>query len=76
MQVDIHKAKNQLFELGNLAHLGEKVIITKTGKPYLDLVPHRERTEPRTPGRLKGRIHMAEDFDEMPEEVIRGFEDG
>ncbi|MFA9459775.1 type II toxin-antitoxin system Phd/YefM family antitoxin [Thiohalorhabdus sp. Cl-TMA] len=51
-------------------------MIARAGKPYLDLVPHRECTEPRAPGWFKGRIHMAEDFDATPEEVIRDFEDG
>ena len=75
MQVNIHEAKSQLSKLGELVLKGEKVVIARAGKPYLDLVPHRERTELRTPGRLKGRIQMAEDFDTTPEEVIASFED-
>ncbi|MFP4614783.1 MAG: type II toxin-antitoxin system Phd/YefM family antitoxin [Thiohalorhabdus sp.] len=76
MQVNIHEAKTKLSKLGELVLKGERVVIARAGKPYLDLVPHRERTEPRAPGRFKGRIHMAEDFDATPEEVIRDFEDG
>lgn len=75
MQVNIHEAKSRLSKLGELVLKGERVVIAKAGKPYLDLVPHRERMELRTPGRLKGRIRMAENFDETPEEVIESFED-
>lgn len=76
MQVDIHEAKSQLVKLGELVLRGERVVIAKSGKPYLELVPHRERQEPRMPGRLKGKIHMAEDFDRTPEEVVAAFEEG
>jgi len=32
--------------------------------------------EPRRPGHLKGRIHMADDFDApLPDEIGKGFED-
>ena len=76
MQVNIHEAKSKLSKLGELVIKGERVVITKSGKPYLDLVPHREQQEPRMPGRLKGQIHMAEDFDRTPEEVVAAFEEG
>lgn len=75
MQVNIHEAKTQLSRLGELVLKGEKVVIAKAGKPYLDLVPHRENRKPRTPGRLKGQIRIAEDFDQTPEDVIDTFED-
>ena len=72
MQVNMHAAKSQLSRLGELAWKGERVVIAKAGKPYLDLVPHRG-TE-RKLGALKGEIWMAEDFDETPLEIIEDFE--
>ena len=76
VQVNMHEAKAQLSRLGELACKGERVVIAKNGKPYLDLVPHQEekRREPRKPGALKGQIWMAPDFDETPQEVIDLFE--
>ncbi|MFW5911013.1 MAG: type II toxin-antitoxin system Phd/YefM family antitoxin, partial [Thiohalospira sp.] len=68
MQIDLSEAEVMLAQLGELVLKGEEVVIAKAGKPYLDLVPHQEHTGPRLPGRFKGRIQMAEDFDEMPEE--------
>jgi antitoxin (DNA-binding transcriptional repressor) of toxin-antitoxin stability system len=68
MQVNMHEAKSQLSRLGELAWQGEEIVIAKAGKPYLNLVPHRENMEPRKPGSLKGKIWVAPDFDEtLPE---------
>ena len=72
MQVNMHAAKTQLSRLGEMAWQGERVVIAKAGKPYLDLVPHRESE--RKLGALKGQIWIAPDFDETPEEVIEAFE--
>jgi antitoxin (DNA-binding transcriptional repressor) of toxin-antitoxin stability system len=50
------------------------IVIAKAGKPYLDLVPHREETAPRQPGRFKGKIKIADDFDQTSDELIAAFE--
>ena len=68
----MHAAKTQLSKLGELAWQGERVVIAKAGKPYLDLVPHRGSE--RKLGALKGKIWIAPDFDETPEEIIEAFE--
>ena len=65
-QVTMREATTRLSELGELAHKGEKVIIVKAGKPYLELMAHRETRGRRRPGRLAGQIRMAPDFDEIP----------
>lgn len=70
----MHEAKSQLSKLGELAWKGEKIVIAKAGKPYLDLIPHRQERKPRTPGGLKGKIAIASDFDSTPAELIDGFE--
>lgn len=75
MQVNVHEAKSRLSELGKLVLKGVRMVIAKARKPYLDVLSPRQRTEPRTPGRLKGRIHMAPDFDQTPEEVVGAFGD-
>lgn len=48
-QANMHEAKSKLSQLADLAHAGEIVVIAKAGKPYVDIVPHRER-KPRVPG--------------------------
>ena len=73
MKVNMHEAKSQLSKLGELAWKGEKIVIAKAGKPYLDLIPHKSKGIPRKPGLLKGDIYMANDFEATPEEVIDLF---
>lgn len=74
MQVNMHEAKSKLSALGEKVWQGEKVVIAKAGKPYLDILPHRETTRERKPGRFKSQIRIADDFDNTPEGVIRAFE--
>jgi antitoxin (DNA-binding transcriptional repressor) of toxin-antitoxin stability system len=74
VQVTLPEAKSQLFQLGARAWQGDRVVITKAGKPYLDLLPHIDTPQPRKPGRLKGKIRMSADFDRIPEDIIEGFE--
>lgn len=73
-QVNMHEAKSTLSELGERVWKGERVVIAKAGKPYLDLLPHKENRNPRRPGRLAGRITIAPDFDETPADLIDAFE--
>lgn len=72
-QVNMHEAKSRLSELAELVQQGETVIIAKAGKPYLDLLPHRDRRITGRAGRLAGRIRIAEAFDYTPAEAIEGF---
>ena len=70
MQVNMHEAKSQLSRLARLAWEGEEIIIAKAGEPYLRLEPYRATRAPRKPGRLKGQIRMAPDFDQPDEELF------
>ena len=70
----MHEAKSQLSKLGEKVWDGETVVIARAGKPYLDLLPHKDKREPRTPGRYKGKIKISDDFIDSPEETIAAFE--
>ncbi len=74
VQVNMHEAKSRLSQLGENAWSGIKVVIAKSGKPYLDLLPHKEVGKPRKPGRYKGRIRISRHFDHTPDDVIDTFE--
>ncbi len=74
IQVNMHEAKTRLSELAKRAWEGDRVVIARAGEPYVELVPHRNERPKRVPGRLKGRIRTAPDFDETPQEVIDAFE--
>jgi prevent-host-death family protein len=42
--VSIRDAKNRLTELARDVEAGETIIVTRNGRPVLDLVPHKKRT--------------------------------
>jgi prevent-host-death family protein len=39
--VSIRDAKNRLTELARTVENGETIVVTRNGRPVLDLVPHR-----------------------------------
>ena len=52
---------------------GEEVIIGKAGKPVAKLVKYQRKVEKRQPGALKGKIRIAEGFDELPDDISEAF---
>ena len=74
MIVNMHEAKTHLSRLVERAAAGEEIIIGKAGRPRARLVPYAEHRSPRQPGRLRGRIWIADDFDDTPASVIDAFE--
>lgn len=66
----MHEAKTQLSRLVERAAAGEDIVIARAGRPVARLVPYEGRKEPRKPGRWKGKIRMADDFDETPRWLI------
>lgn len=69
----ITEAKAQLSSLVERAANGEEIIISKAGKAVAVLVPYARATGTRRPGRLRGKIHIAEDFDTLPEDIADAF---
>jgi prevent-host-death family protein len=71
--VNLHAAKTHLSRLVDDAVAGEEVVIAKSGKPMVRLVP--VRLQARTGfGDLKGRIRIAADFDApLPAAVLKAF---
>ncbi|MCM6775743.1 type II toxin-antitoxin system Phd/YefM family antitoxin [Nocardia sp. CDC159] len=64
--VNIHEAKTHLSRLLERVAKGERIVISKAGKPIADLVPHRGT--PVTFGGLKGRLHYDDSvFDVDPD---------
>ena len=71
---NISEAKATLSKLIERVRGGEEVIIGKAGKPVARLVPHRPDESPRTlGGSWKGRVVIADDFDDLPEDLARAF---
>jgi len=76
MQVNIHEAKTHLSRLVERAAAGEEIVIAKAGKPMARLIPLGQPDQPRVPGAWKGKVWIAEDFDDYDEEIQRLFEEG
>jgi prevent-host-death family protein len=74
MQVNMHEAKTNLSRLVAAVESGEadEVEIARAGHVVARLVPARPRPA-RTPGVWAGRVHIHEDFDELPEDVAAAF---
>ena len=73
--VNIHEAKTHLSRLLDEVSRGEEVTIAKAGKPIARLVPVTNSRPTRTPGFLRGKIRMSDDFDApLPDDIQRSFE--
>ena len=76
MQVStIHKAKTHLSNLIKKVEGGEDVIICKAGKPIVRLIKYQKLLTPRLPGICRGKVKMADDFDDLPLELLSKFYD-
>ena len=72
---NISEAKASLSKLVEQVLMGHEVIIGKAGKPVAKLVPYVSDTRPRKlgAGQWNGKVWMADDFDDLPDEVLSLF---
>ncbi len=70
---NVSEAKAELSALLEAVARGEEVIIGKAGVPVARLVRYEGQAEARRPGALKGRLTVAPDFDELPDDVAAAF---
>lgn len=75
--VNIFEAKTQLSKLIQMVEQGEEVVIARAGKPVVKLTRLEPAKRTIRYGLLKGKIHIADDFDApLPDEILAEFEDG
>jgi prevent-host-death family protein len=73
-RVGMHEAKTQLSRLVERARNGEDVIVERSGHPVAKIVPYDEPRGLMTlEGIWKGKGHIPDDFDELPEDLQRAF---
>ena len=72
--VNIHEAKTHLSRQIERVSSGEEIVIAKAGRPVAKLVAYDEEAAPRKLGGWEGRVWIADDFDELPEEILAAFE--
>lgn len=70
---NISEAKATLSSLIKKVMDGKEVIIGKAGQPVAKLVKYERSDEDRRPGALHGKIIIADDFDELPEDIANAF---
>jgi prevent-host-death family protein len=78
--VSIRDAKNRLTELARTVESGETIVVTRNGRPVLDLVPHKPQRGLRLEaladfkkrnGIKRVMMSMSADFNEpLPEDVL------
>lgn len=69
----VTEAKANLSSLLERVQEGEEVIISRAGKPVAILTAYRADQRPRQPGALKGKIVIAPDFDDLPEDLAEAL---
>ena len=69
--VNMHEAKTHLSKLVARAEQGEEIIIARAGKPVVFLKLWVPSPQKRVLGTAKGKVEIADDFDEP----VPGFEE-
>jgi prevent-host-death family protein len=73
-QINVHQAKTHLSRLLERVEAGEHIVIARAGKPVARLVPWKSDRPPRVLGQFRGHVHIGPDFDDLPDDIQRGFE--
>jgi prevent-host-death family protein len=73
-QVGMHEAKTKLSQLVERAEAGEDIVIARNGKPVARLVPISGKASlADVHGVWRGRVWMADDFDDLPDDIADAF---
>ena len=71
--VNVYEAKTKLSALLAEVETGGEIVIARAGRPIARLVKIGAAAGRRQPGAWRGRIHIHDDFDELPRNVARAF---
>ena len=70
----MHEAKTKLSQLVERAQAGEDIVIARNGTPVARLVPvASQKSFSSLYGVLRGQVHIADDFDELPDDIAEAF---
>jgi prevent-host-death family protein len=72
-QYNVHEAKTHFSRILQQVETGEEVVISRAGEPIAKVVPLRSKVNRTDYGALRGRIHIPEDFDELPDDLAEAF---
>jgi len=72
--VNVYEAKTHLSQLLDRVAAGEEIVIARAGHPIARLVPLSEASsQRRIPGGWRGKVSIADDFDELPPGLEAAF---
>jgi len=76
ISVPFTEAKAHLSRYGRLAEEGQTTLVLKHHRSAFQITPVSQTSKglTKTPGLAQGKIHIAQDFDATPEDVIEAFE--
>lgn len=70
----MHEAKTNLSKLVEKALAGEVVVLTRRGKPAVRLVPESDANNfAQLRGAWAGKVKIADDFDDLPDDIADAF---
>ncbi len=72
--VNTHQAKSQLSRILHEVEQGEEYVVARGGKPVARLVPYNAGIKPPQPDKWQGSVFIAEDFDEVDDQITGLFE--
>jgi len=73
-QFGMHDAKTNLSQLVERASAGEDIVIARNGTPVARIVPVAAAPGlASVRGALRGQIRIADDFDELPDDIADAF---
>ena len=73
--VNVYQAKTEFSRLIARVEGGERIVISRSGRPVARLVPFEPERSPRQPGVWKGRVRIADDFNAFtPDDAAAWFE--
>lgn len=72
--INTHEAKTHLSQLINDVLAGEDIIIARSGKRLVKIIPYKPSQKPRRGGQLSGLISINDDFDApLPQSIEDAF---
>ncbi|MEU1216568.1 type II toxin-antitoxin system Phd/YefM family antitoxin [Streptomyces sp. NPDC005791] len=72
-QYNVHEAKTHFSRILQQVETGEEVVISRAGEPIAKVVPLHPKVRRTGRGSLRGQIHIADDFDELPDDIAEAF---
>lgn len=74
MKISITQAKAKLSQVIRKAESGEVVTITRHGEPVVTLHPVQQNPNVPKIGSMKGKVDIADDFDELPPKFMAAIQ--